>query len=295
MSTPSSTYLQYNLVSIDSVLKDIYRVVDPRTGMSEDDLKESAAAAAHHLFNYKFIEWAMCMRTIENYNVVTPRYYEIKGVFYKRCLDNNESADFIQTANLSFTEDEQGQLTKQTVYNVKRHISSREWIPMANGHSLATMMSTCTDCSGVAEACKYTYSVKGDTMSFSESEGYVMILYSRVLRDSEGNLLIPNIENVNEAIRAYVLMEVQMKDVIMHREGSLSIYDRFERRWQELSAIAQAELMMPSLPEWIDMIRDTNRLIKEDPIERLYDSHYGPERIYLGNDADYYSQSRYPY
>lgn len=295
MPNITSSHNTKNLVNIKSVLQDIYRIVEQRGDIfSEDDMIESASAAASHLFNYKFLETAICIKCVDNHKVVLDDYYDVWHVMYKDCLEGDELNDIIQTTKVELSEDGTGQVTYNDVYDVRRSLSHYSWNNMTLAHSIAGMVDACADDIGFHDCCNYTYSVKGDVMSVSPKDGYVIVVYRRILRDEDGDLLIPNIANVNEAIRTYVLWEMHEKEFNMHREGSVSRVDRYFARWQEQSAAAMSELMMPSLPEYVSMVSETNRYskINDDP-SRLHDYHYGGQEAYFGNDSDYYRSIPY--
>ena len=106
-------------------------------------------------------------------------------------------------------------------------------------------------------------------MTCSAREGYVLFIYHRTPRDVDGDLVIPNLPLVNEALKAYVLMEIHERQMNMHRQGSINLYDRYHSKWERLSAAAQGEMMKPSLPEWVSIVRD-NGFFQDDAPERIY-------------------------
>ena len=313
------------LIPLESVLQDIYRLVPQNgEGFTQDDMLESAASAAHHLYNYKFCEHAICVHEVINHKVTLPNYQEINAVLWRKCIDEGSSiGDIVETVDLSFCDDEAVQLTAKQIYKSISYANGIGWCYMDNVHSLETLIhllddetdldlgSSTTDnayattttydsstgdvedvtttirdrdnIGGEAGSHRYTYSVTGNLMTTSTNSGHVLIVYKRVLRDEDGCLLIPNIATVNEAIKAYVIMEMHIRDEIMHRQGSESKVDRWTNRWERLSAAAVNEMMMPDLPEWVNIVSETNRIAKHnDNPDRHYGYHYGGQDYYLG-------------
>jgi hypothetical protein len=275
----------YKLVPVNSVLQDIYRVFDSTDPsiMSEDNILEAAYHAAHQLYNYKYYQESICVGVVNNYNIVIPDYQKIHAVYWKQQVSDQEVSDVIYTTNTQLN-DEGNIITNKLVYDYKTAQAISKWELCFPKHSLETMINmNIHEDHKTCESCNITYSVKGCLMTLSKYDGYVLIIYKTLLRDDDGNLLIPFVPEVFEAIKNYVIMEIHQRLANSHREGSFRLFEKYEDRWFKSQAAARLELLMLDLPEWISMSQETNKLVQgTDNIERHLNSHNGPEHISLG-------------
>lgn len=276
----------FKLVPIQFVMNSIYRVFDNNAPdiMSETDMLESASTAAHHIYNYKYYEEAICISALNEYKVLLPDYRKIKAVFWKDDLSDKEYSELIVTLKKDLTKEESEQVTATLPYDFSRSSHARKWNLAYPKHSVATLTNmNVVDELSMGSSCTLTYSVKDCVMTLSQPTGYVLVLYDRLLRDDEGNMLIPFIPEVEKAIRWHVLMETQLRQLNSHRQGSVSLFQQYEDRWETTKNIAKAKLMELDLPEWISMNIETNKMVQgTDPIERHVQANNGPEDINLG-------------
>lgn len=121
----------------------------------------------------------------------------------------------------------------------------------------------------IRKSCEYSYSIKGNVLTTSFDEGFVMVVYKRTPCDSEGDLVIPTVPLINEALKAYVLMEFHEKSMNMHEEGSVGLYDRYSRKWEVLAAAAVGSMLLPDEDEWVEISR-MNTLFKTEHPNKIY-------------------------
>lgn len=288
-----SNTAQMSFVSIDRAISDVYRIVDAdHCVMSEEDILESATAAADHLSNYKMMETAICLRAVNNFHAELPTYHSITGVLWRDELDDNDDlTQSIETTITTLAEEGVSQVTTQQVYTLKADAASRGWHVALPGHSIPTMMHIDYPDISDGDCCRVTYSIDHSSerlLQMSKSSGCVIIIYTRQISDSKGKRLVPNVPSVMEAIKAYVIAEIQMKESLAHREGSISLLDRWDEKWVNWSRQAAGQLMMLTYPEWVSLIAEGTRLINNEDPYRLIDEHYGPEHLNLGTGATQY-------
>jgi len=136
------------------------------------------------------------------------------------------------------------------------------------------MYDICSSCGD------YTYSIKGNKITFSQATGFAMVIYKRICTDDEGGILIPDHPLANEAIKAYVMMEYTEREAITHTQGSFRLYRHYLDKWERLSAAAGGELVKPSLPEYVEMAK-LNKMFKGNNGSSIYDN-VQTEHINLG-------------
>lgn len=259
-----------SLLPLEAILPDIYRVVGGITPFSEDDLLESAAFALEHLLTYKMYEKVACLKVINEHTVeIDEPFSEVEAVLYSPTLDDEDLEEMIQTATVNICTQT---ATKKNLYSLLKCSCFSKWKWLNLGHSIAAMMQ---DCSGnippIGCACNDSFTVKGNTVSISQKDGYVIVLYKRALKDDSTRLpMMPNHPLVKSAIKAHVLMEIYERKMNMSEDGSISLYDRYFKQWEILSAASVGELVKPTLPEWIEIVK-LNRFFKDDSPYRIFD------------------------
>ena len=280
----------YKLVPIDSVLQDIYRVIDTSAtdSMSEDDILESASWAAHQIYNHKYFEDAICIAAYENHNLVLPDYRKIAGVFWRPEMSDDEFEETIGTMIVDMGESPY-MVTSRNVYTTNAVPFIDAWNMAYPKHSVSTLVHmNANDQLSMGGNCSITYSVKECVLTMSKEKGFALVLYDRLLRNDEGQLLVPFIPQVPDAIRSFVLMEMHLRQLNSHRDGSAGLYRLFKDEWEVKQAEIRAKLMMLDLPEWISMNEETNKLIQGgDPYERHMMHNNPGESIYLGSSRSF--------
>lgn len=272
----------YQLIPVDAALLDIYRVVRSQSpdAMSEDDMKEAVYFAANQLYNHKYYENAMCIGALNNYKTVIPNYRKVLQVYWKPELNEGEMKDLITTTTTDsrVQEEDEGYITYKYPFALSQSRVPRSWTFCYPKHGVGQMMNSMD---GSMQGCHITYSLKQCILSLSKESGYVAVLYDRLLRNDEGELLMPVIPEFIDAIRSYVLMEISLRNVMQHTEGSIGLYDRFKDEWEKKQAEVRAKLMMLDLPEYISMINENNSLVAgTDPYTRHTSAHNGPEYMW---------------
>jgi hypothetical protein len=249
-------------------------------GISEEDLLESAADAASQLQTYRFKEKVLCLREIEDYYVHIPSdYYDIQAVLYTDAYPEEDIQKAIETTTVNLCESE---VTKKNVTTLLETDFLNGWQWMNMGHSIKTMLDQCdTDVKPpLGRSCNLTYSVNGNIITTSCRDGFVIIIYRRAIRDTDGHPMIPATQNVKEAIKAFVLMEYFERNMIHDDQGALGKFRIYAQRWENLAAAAVGDLMNVTLPEWVEVVK-TNRFFKDDSPYRHFDT-MGFERTNIG-------------
>lgn len=294
------------LIRLESVLADVYRLIDPNMGISEDDILESAASAMSHLYNYKIYEKAMCVRRVCNYKAALPTDFQsIESVMYTLtkpddievktkdqsvcvtctatatddCISADASTIVTYTAS-NCNDDGEFEVTKKELFELLQCNCWNNWGYLMIGDHPATLAKICDSSPNLGCVCHHSFSLKGGMINTSFEEGYIAITYRRPPKDNEGKLLIPNLANTIEAIKAYVFMEIYQKKMHMSHQGAEGRYERYKLEWGYKFAEAMTEQMMPNLPEWYGIL-SLNTMIKNDPPSRIFSTNNSFERINL--------------
>ena len=291
MSNASNTNTT-KLIKLESVLSDVYRLIDPNMGIDEDFLLESAADAFSHMVNYKLEEKVLCLRRVDNHLVTMPSVWSsVEAVLYTAdsTVCENTTTQVIDTTTTDLTQ-ENTCVCKSRLFEALKAPSLNNWMWLHNGHSLQAMSDMCDlwDVPPIGSKCDFTYSIEhgSNMMSISERTGWVIIIYKRGIYDEDGNALIPQIPLVNKAIRAHVLMEIYERRMMLDDQGSVGKFDRYFNMWERLSASAVGEMMIPDLPEWIEITK-LNRYFKDDSPYRHFDNT-GYEHTNIGRNSIYF-------
>lgn len=294
----------YKMIPMESVLQDVYRLIGQNRDVEENELLESAASAMSHLYNYKLYERVMCIGVVDNFKMVLPDFYQVDAVLYKSELSEQEFSSLPKTFQVDFslvdndssslnycnvhTVEDVGRVSHKCLYHLKTSASRNGWTFMTLSHSIATQIAIGSDVSSKCiHGCEYTYSISNNVMTVSENTGYVIVVLTRTPRDCDGKLLIPVVPLVNEALKAYILMELNERDMNMHKDGALGLYRLYAERWGYLSAAAVGQLNMLSFPESIELVKDSKYFRNDSPF-RGFDKS-GFEKTNIGyTDTSYF-------
>jgi hypothetical protein len=279
------------MVSIRRVLADVYTLIDQNMGVTEDVLMEWAATGLAHFYNYKVLEEAICFRRVENHQTVVPtNMVDILSVMYlldsqteigdRPCPDDKPHSECISVTDTKYLNDEKT-VSKKKLYELKTDPKWTAWKYLSVGNSHATLSLMNEDCPNIGAICEHTFMLTGtDVIRTTFEKGWIAIHYRRPPIDENGDFLIPDIPNVSEALLSYVLMKIFQKQKHMGVQGAKGEYNDYRREWQEFFVAGESELMMPSLPEWYNIIK-LNRMFKDSPKHSIFTNNRGEESINL--------------
>lgn len=273
------------LVKLQSVLLDVFRIVDVNDGITVDDVIEAAAEGWTRLYNYKIYEDKIVLKPVNNYKAEMPNDWQrIHSVQYKKHLTEDEITnllEYIETVTVN-NEDKDVIEKKQVAYS-KMSKSIVEWEYMKVGHNNITLSRMSEGSPNLScTSCLKSFTVQdGCTITTSECDGYVLITYQRAPRDSDGDFLIPNLAKVNAALKSFCLMSINEKLWHMGEQGAEGKFKYYARDWAWRRAAAIGDMKRLNLAEYYSVVT-MNKYFHNDPYATIFAGH-GFERTNMTN------------
>lgn len=303
--------IKARMVPLESVLKDVYFLVR-ESDISEDFVMEFAIRGMEHMAVYHTYEKAVCILRVENNQAPYPHgTYGIEGVLYKKdiALPDTELV-LTATTDIEVSEGPSSTLSLDNksvsckVANYRHIISGAanigwQYLPLSNNtfdrgvicDSIKTNPSNCTIENTPIDdyclsSCSDYYIPDNANHRFITSfdEGWIMVAYYRFPQNDKGQFMVPDHPLYNEALETYVLHKLYQRMWHLSKQGAQNKYQHYLQKWQELSAAATGELMMLSLPDYINLDKQ-NKFFRDDSPLKVFGG-YGKEQIELNNPRD---------
>ena len=185
---------------------------------------------------------------------------ELKALLTARDKDQSEAIDAVNTKLLS------------------RIIASSNFVkngfkPLRLNTSSFGRALHASDCTNLYSDCKESYSIRPNgSILTTFKTGCLYISYVRYPLDKFGDFLVPDNEDLLDALKTYCLMKVWEKRWNMKEEGSSERFQYYGSTWEGLMAKARASIILPSIDELENIRTMRNRLI---PVERRYNTFFG--------------------
>lgn len=300
--------IKAKMIPLKSVLKDVYLLMR-ESDVTEDLVMEFAIRGMEHLAVYHTYEKAVCVVRVDNCQASYPKgTYGIEGVLYM--LDQVTPADIeiITTSTTNITADDNGYLIDDTtidckVANYRQVLFTKphgwKYLPLSNFtfdrsvlcDSVNVQPQNCT----IEGQSVMDLSISGCSDYFipdnansrfitSFDAGWLLVAYYRFPQNSNGDFVIPDHPLYNEALESYVLSKIYQRKWHLSDQGAQGKYTHYLQKWQELAAAATGELMMLSLPDYINLDKQ-NKFFRDDSPLKIFGG-YGKERMELNNNRD---------
>ena len=278
--------IKTKLIPLESVLKDTYMMLKD-TDINEDIIMEFAIRGMEHMAVYQTYEKAVCVLRVENSQAPYPTgMYGVEGVMYKLHV-NPQDEEFFATSNtnvdLSYDKTYSefvlnNKCVEWKIIDFRMHrFSTCGWQYLSVSNNTFDRSVLCDTSLNLHASCGQWFIPDNTNNRFITSfdEGFIAVAYYRFPQNEKGQFLIPDHPLYNEALDAYVLCKVSERHWHMSIQGGESKYKHYLAKWEELSAAATGELMMPSLPDYINMDKQ-NKFFKDD----------GPTKVFGGTSRE---------
>ena len=278
--------------------------------VNEDLIMEFAIRGMEHMVVYHTYEKAVCILRVDNCQAPYPRgTYGIEAVLYKHEISQPD-VEIVTTASVNLTvEDTRNTLVDRTVdckvANFRQVIFNSgtagwQYLPLSNftfdrGILCESIQQSPTDCkvegtmidsTGVSSSCSHYFIPDNSNSRFVTSfdAGWIMVAYYRFPQNNQGEFMIPDHALFNEALESYVFSKIYQRKWHMSEQGADGKYKHYLSKWQELSAAATGELMMLSLPDYVNLDKQ-NKFFKDDSPLKIFGG-YGKEKTEMNNFRD---------
>lgn len=281
--------LKTKMIPLDSVLKDVYMLLK-ESDVNEDLVMEFAIRAMEHLSTYKTYEHKVCILKVDNFQAPFPAgMLGIEAVLYRANIQNYEEYIYV-TQDLRVDVNEETHETEDKKYTFKildfkqlGFLKQKGWQYLGLSNSPFDRSILCNTDAMLHSTCSEFYypDTTNDRFITSFQEGYIAVAYYAYPMNEEGQFLIPDNPLVLEAVLSYVLSKTYQRLWNMSVQGAEGKHKYYLQQWQELCAAAVGQMMMLSLPDYINVDKN-NRFFKNGSPLRIFGG-YGKERVNFGS------------
>lgn len=264
-----------NYIPLKSVLYDLSLVLDPSV-WNESTMTEWAIKALRKTASSAVLEDKLCLLNIVDHKFQLP--LDLK--YINQIIYNSKSASG------QIMDDEELQRRMEIIYGNNRTdklslrsglilnngINNEEWIPLKLSTNNFSAAITCTSiavpavCNG--KECEYEYSVDTNMIvTTTLKSGIVAVSYKAYPRNIQNETLMPDDEDLKEAIMHYLLYNHYLTSVANHEGGvdltKLYISERnfHLKQFEVLKAKAAAKLNEPTTDQLENIKRYRDRLL----------------------------------
>lgn len=266
-------------ISIKSILYDISLTVEEQY-WNESKMLEWANKGLRKINTNARFESAVCVVAIEEHTANMPSDMKyLTQIAYKKHLDAIDIEYFQEIMNLK---DLPWNAALQHMHyplglpakaaEVFTH-SHRKWVPMRKSNNTFALSVLCANKIPECPNCEFEYNITPSGNLISDlKNGLIMVSYLRNPVNEDGDALIPNDEDLKDALFHYCMYRYWMVKRTMKEEGSRQERDYHLQRYEILKAKAAGKLNSPSIDE-LENIKDmTNKLYSRG---YRYDSFFG--------------------
>jgi hypothetical protein len=290
---------QWKMVSVNTLLYDIYELL-PNVEMQEEDrIIELLMQAASKLYNHKYYEKAYCLKMVSEHRAELPTEYiyirSILGQAFnhedRSSMDSLDSSttnvnNIIQLGAGVTGPDESSELYSVGLKNsttIKQLNSggSGNWKFLQPGTSIMLQLqeqitklkeSGCAGEGGEGDVIKQSYCNTCDHLFSVDTygrlvttihTGLVLVEYMRLPQNEEGEMLIPYHHDMQDAINAYVLYKLSVKNFNIGKQGAMQKMQYWQSQWQMYYLNVKNSLLMPTLSEQIHAIKNRDVFSKD--------------------------------
>lgn len=280
-----------NLVSyipLKSALVDLYDLIDEDDmEVSEPTLIEWSAKAMRNITVRQSYDYQVAFLTVSNHKAKLPcGLLYIDFIAYK---DTLEEAD-IQQIRLYTSTAESNTITHKYLDFLQAPYFTESWKMLRLAETNAFLMGIhCKNPINLYMKCEHEYSVdKQGYIHTSFKDGYLAISYfSYPMQD--GDFLIPNDEDVKEAIKNFCLMRLWEKRMNLKEEQAANMYTLYRKLYTISSKNAEGKLLKPQGPDGYENLKQ--QLLRIGQHTHQYYSAFG--NLNAGETIDFNSPRGY--
>jgi hypothetical protein len=255
----------HTFTSIRAVLSKLSSIF-PQDQWNEDDVIEWAASALMKMKVNTQMQPAIAFTTIKNYRAKLPKgLVKLEQVAYKK----SRSINVTDLERLK----EDLRITNEAYYDKFVNLTTKfNYIPVKKATSPFSLQKACEDCNDVYLAnLEYTLLPTG-CLHFSISTGDVCIAYLKYPQDDNGDFLIPDDEDVIDALTYYCCAMIWQYRMNMKEENAFNMFDMYLGLYETKATKAKGKMVMPDIDTMQNIKDMTDRFF---PASNRYHSFFG--------------------
>ena len=264
-------------ISINSIVPDILDTTDESL-FSIADAIEFASKAMAQLDIYETYEEAVSIVRVDNYQASLPYgLLQVNQILYKRDFKFTEKDECeCKAANKVYKD-------FSAKYFIHCDYVSQNWAPLRASTNAFLVSVLCPNSPNLITSCQYEYTIlPSGKIVTSFKEGWIIIAYLRAPMDEDGHFLIPDDEELIQALRTYIMYRLWEKRWNMKEDGSRERFEYYRNQWGMYKGMIRGKFKLPSADQWQNIIEYSNTLM---PKRNRYYKYFGtlgtPDKTYF--------------
>lgn len=275
-------------VPLKSALVDVYDIIDEDDmEVSEATLTEWAAKAMRNITVKQSYDYQIAFLEVSNHKAKLPcGLLFIDFIAYKDTLQDTD----IQQIRLYTSTAESNTITHKYLDFMQTEYFENQWKMLRLAETNAFMMGIhCKNPINLYMKCEHEYSVdKQGWLHTSFKDGFVAISYFGYPMEN-GDFLIPNDEDVKEAIKNFCFMRIWEKRMNLKEESAVNMYQLYRRLYTISSKTAEGKLLMPQGIDGYENLKQ--QVLRIGQLTNQYYSAFG--NLNAGESIDFNSPKGY--
>jgi len=259
---------QSKFISIKTVFSDILDTVDENI-ISMSDVIEWASKAMGQMDLYESHENAIAIKKVEDFQTWLPKgTLQVNQIAYKLDFkfDNNDVEYYSRFTDQVYKDFSDKYLMKYDYFN-------RFWAPLKVATSSFILTVLCENSPNLVTNCEHEYTIlPSGKIVTSFKEGYIIISYMRAPMDEEGYFLIPNDDELVEALRFYVLTRSWEKRWNRKEDGAGEKFQYYSMKWGIYKNMIKGKFKLPTSDQYQNIIEYSTSLL---PKTKRYYNYFG--------------------
>lgn len=254
-------------ISIKTALIDVFDTVDENI-ISTNEILEWASKAMGQIGAYESHEQAIVIKAVENYQTWLPKgTLQVNQILYKLNFEftseDMEHTRFVNDIYKKFHEQ----------FYIRDPYYERYWKPLRASTNSFVLSVLCDNSPNLQTNCEQEYTIlPNGKIVTSFEKGYIIISYMRAPIDDDGYFLIPNDDELVEALRFYVLSRLWEKRWNRKEEGASEKFQYYTTKWGIYKTMLRGKLKLPTSDQMQNIIEYSQSLL---PKSKRYYSYFG--------------------
>jgi hypothetical protein len=230
--------------------------------------------AASGLTTFKWFQHELCIVPVENYRAKLPNGIQmLEFVMYKQFSPSHYHQQIktltSECADCGTDSEHTVIVTKNLVkdfMSCKSCLNGWDFLEMSHSvlSNIPSRFKTCADSPSLCKCSNsFTMDYQNALIRTTFESGSVLIAYRTVAKDDEGNMLIPNVTEVKDALMTYMKMKYWEVEDFKGTQGAFNRLQTYKKEWEHTAANAKMRQIMP-LEEGYIKIAKSNRLFHND-------------------------------
>ena len=268
-------------IPLKAALVNIYDIIDEDDmEVDEGRITEWASNAMRLLSVKQTFDHKIAFLDVSNHKAKLPCGFKlIDFIAYKETLDES---DITQITLYTSTATSNTIDHKYLDFTNSDYFKSWSMLRLAVSNAF-TLSIHCKNPVNLYVKCEHEYSVdKYGFIHTSFKDGFLALSYYGYPQDTEGNFLIPDDEDIKEAIKDYCFTRLWEKRMNLKEESAPQMYKMYRNQWKISQANAKGKMHLPQGPDGYENLKQ--QLLRFGDLTNQYYSGFG--NLNAGEDVN---------